>query len=125
MKKKSYKLWESVEYGYAAAYGFIPNLCSYIHEESAVVRPCILVVPGGGYFLVSPTEAEIVALKFYKKGYNAFVCTYTTNPLNAVPLKKQPMKDLSRAIRYIRKNSAEFHIDPNKIALCGFSELSQ
>lgn len=121
MKVFSCNLWEAGEYEYPMACGFIPTIHGYLHEENTAVRPCMLVVPGGGYFLVSPTEAEIVALRFYKEGYNAFVCTYTTNPLNAVPLKKQPMKDLSRAIRYIRKNASEFHIDPNKVIVCGFS----
>lgn len=118
MKENSYTLWEPSEYDYAEAYGFVPNLHSYVHDEDDTVRPCILVVPGGAYFMVSPTEAELVALKFYEMGYHAFVCTYTVNTLRSEPLKEQPMKDLSRAIRFIRKNSAEFHIHPNKIALC-------
>ncbi len=42
-----------------------------------------------------------MALEFYKKGYNTFVCTYTTNLFGIAPLLDQPMKDLSRAIRYI------------------------
>ncbi len=121
MKRNYYELWKPEEYNYPMSYGFTPNLYSYIHEEDYATRPCMLVVPGGGYCLVSPTEAEIVALNFYEKGYNAFVCTYTTNRLMMEPLKKQPMKDLSRAIRYIRKNASEFNIKPDKITLCGFS----
>jgi acetyl esterase/lipase len=121
MKKIYFELWNPEEYKYPMAFGFLPNVRGYLHEEDEMIRPCILIAPGGGYFLVSPSEAENVALTFYGKGYNAFVCTYTTNPLGAVPLKKQPMKDFSRAIRYIRKNSAEFHINPLQIAVCGFS----
>ena len=71
--------------------------------------------------MVSPTEGELVALEFYKKGYNAFVCTYTTNLFGMAPLQDQPMKDLSRAIRYIRANSEEFHILENHLTVCGFS----
>lgn len=121
MKKSNYNLWEPGEYHYSAAYGFVPNIYSYLHEEDTAIRPCMLIVPGGGYFLVSPTEAELVAIKFYHKGFNVFVCTYTTNTLMTEPLKTQPMQDLSRAIRFIRKNATEFHIDPQKITLCGFS----
>lgn len=76
MKVFSCNLWEGEKYGYPMACGFIPTIHGYLHEENASVRPCMLVVPGGGYFLVSPTEAEIVALKFYKEGYNAFVWVF-------------------------------------------------
>ena len=120
MNSEKIVLWEKEEYQYAAAYGFVPFLMSYIHEDETE-RPCMIVVPGGGYCVVSPSEGEIVAKEFYEKGYNAFVCTYTTNLMMNVPLKDQPMKDLSRAIRYVRKNAAKYHINPQKIVICGFS----
>lgn len=112
MNSKKIELWEKEEYRYQGSYGFIPFLVSYIHEEDTEIRPCMLIVPGGGYGMVSPTEAEIVAMKFYEKGWNAFVCTYSTNFLRDFPLKNQPMKDLSRVIRLIRKNAADlgYHI---------------
>lgn len=37
------------------------------------------------------------------------------------PLKLQPLKDLSRSVKFIRKNSNKFFINENKIILCGFS----
>jgi acetyl esterase/lipase len=33
----------------------------------------------------------------------------------------QPMQDLMRAIRYIRKHAEELHVEKDKIMLCGFS----
>lgn len=121
MKSNRYNLWNQEEYDYPMAFGFIPNLVSYIHDEDDAPRPCIIIVPGGGYCAVSPTEGELVALKFYEKGYNAFVCTYTTNLLKMAPLKLQPLRDLSRAIRFVRKEAEQFHISPEKIIICGFS----
>ena len=117
---KKINLWEQSEYNYAAACGFIPNMRLYLHEDDEV-RPCILIVPGGGYAVVSPSEGEIVAKKFYEMGYQTAVVTYTTNLLQMVPLKMQPMQDLMRAIRYMRKHAEELHIDKDKIMLCGFS----
>ena len=117
---KKINLWEQSEYNYAAACGFIPNMRLYFHEDDEV-RPCILIVPGGGYVAVSPTEGEIVAKKFYKMGYQAAVVTYTTNLLQMFPLRKQPMQDLMRAIRYMRKHAEELHVEKDKIMLCGFS----
>ena len=81
MRKEKLTLWKPEEYTYPMAMGFIPNIMTYIHDEDTQIRPVIIVVPGGGYCVVSPTEAEIVALDFYEKGYNAFVLTYTTNLL--------------------------------------------
>ncbi len=88
-----------------------PSLVSYIHEDEQK-RPCMIVVPGGGYRFVSQREGEIVARKFYDKGYNTFVLTYTTDLTLTEPLREQPMKDLARAI---------YQIDPEKVILCGFS----
>ncbi len=114
-------LWDKEEYQYAAGFGFIPFLMSYIHEDTQKDRTCVVVVPGGGYCVVSPSEGEIVAKKFYEMGCNVFVCTYTTNLLMNTPLKDQPMKDLSRAIRYIRQHAGEYRIHPQKMIVCGFS----
>ena len=52
-----------------------------------------------------------------------FVLAYTVNHFDELkaPLKKQPLNDISRALRIIRGNSVRYHIDPLKIAVCGFS----
>ncbi|WP_081674175.1 GNAT family N-acetyltransferase [Butyrivibrio sp. VCD2006] len=113
-------IWKDDEYSYPLAFGFKPNMVSYIHDDGQM-HPGMVVVPGGGYCVVSPTEAEIVAKKFYKLGYNAFVLTYTTDILFKEPLMDQPMKDLSRAIRLLRKDAERYNIMPDKIAICGFS----
>lgn len=120
MKQFRVNIWEQGEYTYPAAYGFLPNIRTYLHED-AQIRPAMLVVPGGGYCMVCPHEGEIIAKEFYERGMNAFVLTYTTDITMSVPLKRQPMEDLSRALRLIRKNSGEYGIDPERIAICGFS----
>ena len=138
-------IWKSDEYTYEAAYGFVPNLRFYIHDdakstcpdsascakstspdplsssEKNCARPFMLVVPGGGYCMCVPPEAEIVAKTFYEKGMNCAVLTYTTDITMSVPLQKQPLHDISRAVRYIRKNAARLGADPDKLVICGFS----
>lgn len=114
MRKERINIWEENEYDFDMAYGFKPNIVTYISENEKD-RPFILVVPGGGYCYVSPTEGEIVALDFYNKGYNVGVLTYTVNILMRNSLERQPMNDLSRAIRYIRKNICK------TVMICGFS----
>lgn len=117
---QKHTLWQPSEYSYPMSGGFIPSITSYIHPDNSP-RPAMLVTPGGGYCFVSPTEGGPVAEKFYDAGYNAFVLTYTVNPLSSCPLRLQPLQDISRAVRFIRKNAAGFHVDPHKLAICGFS----
>lgn len=117
---KTIRLWEKEEYQYPCAGEFLPNMRAYLHDDGEV-RPAMLVVPGGGYAMVSPTEGEIVAKKFFEEGFQAFVLTYTTNMFRIAPLEKQPLKDISRAVRYIRSNAEELRIHRDRIACCGFS----
>ena len=116
------RLWENGEYSYPLACGFVPNLVSYIHEDEKI-RPCMIIVPGGGYRFVSQREGEIVARTFYDKGYNTFVLTYTTDLTMTEPLKEQPMKDLARAIRKIRQGAERYQIDPEKVICVDFRQV--
>lgn len=113
-------IWNDGEYDYAASYGFTPNVFAYLHTDDEK-RDCMLVVPGGGYCMVVPHEAELAAMEFYDRGMNVFVLTYTTDITMSVPLKKQPLEDISRAVRFIRSRAAEYNIDGKKLVICGYS----
>lgn len=113
MKKEQISLWSASEYHYDLALGFIPSLHLYQHELKT--NKFMLIVPGGGYAFVSPSEAEIVALEYYNKGYDVAVLTYTTNLISSTPLLDQPINDLARSLRYIRS------IGYDKVVACGFS----
>ena len=114
-------LWKPEEYDYKAAYGFMPNIRAYLHEEDDQPRKCMLMVPGGGYCMLAPHEGELPAMEYYKMGLNVFVLTYTNDITMCVPLKKQPVNDISRAVRLIRKNADEYRIIPDNLLICGFS----
>ncbi|MBS5195994.1 MAG: hypothetical protein KHY93_02385 [Clostridiales bacterium] len=45
--KERYRIWETEEYEYKRAFGFIPEICCYIHKDNKK-RRAVLVVPGGG-----------------------------------------------------------------------------
>ncbi len=81
-------------------------------------RPAIVVCPGGGYLYCSPREAEPVALRYAAKGFHAFILRYSTQ-WDAADFS--PLQEVSWVIGYLREHAAEWHIDPNKIATCGFS----
>ena len=112
------QIYNEKEYTYPIKGGFIPTIHTYIHHEG--VHDAILIVPGGGYSVVTPAEAEVVALKFYNRNFNVFVLTYTINFTHTKPLNKQPIKDASRAVRVIRNNAKDFQIT-DKVYGVGFS----
>ena len=114
------EFWKDGEYTYPLAFDFRPNLRKYLIEDGNV-HPCMLILPGGGYAVVVPPEGELVAKRFNELGYNCFVMTYTTNQLCREPVMDQAMRDLARAVRFVRKNAAEYRIDLNKLYVCGFS----
>lgn len=120
MITKTINLWEHEEYEFPCAGNFVPNITAYLHTDDQA-HPAMLVVPGGGYAMVSPTEGEIVAKKFYHAGYQAFVLTYTTNMFRLKALEKQPLKDVSRAVCHIRKHADELRIKDGLVVCCGFS----
>ena len=121
MKQFRLDLWKDDEYTYAAAYGFKPNVRAFLHEEDDSVRRCMVMVPGGGYCMLAPHEGELPAMEYYKMGMNVFVLTYTNDITMSVPLKRQPMEDISRAVRLIRRKADEYHIAADKLLVCGFS----
>ncbi len=118
--RERYDLFSAEEYAYPGGFGFLPGLTPYLHGD-ATPRPAMLVIPGGAYCGVSPTEAEIVAKRFYDLGWQAFVLTYTTNPTLLFPLKGQPLREAARAVRLIRRRAEEFRVLDGKTAACGFS----
>lgn len=81
-------------------------------------RPAIVICPGGGYVYCSPREGEPVALGYAARGFHAFVLKYSTGRDAA---GFAPLQEVSWAIGLIRENAASWHIDPEKIATCGFS----
>ena len=120
MKQFRENIWQENEYTFRAAYGFVPNIHAYLHEDEEI-RDCLLVLPGGGYCMCVPHEGELVAKEFYERGMNVFVLTYSTDITFSIPLKKQPLNDISRAVRFIRKRAGEYNIEGKKLFICGFS----
>ena len=80
--------------------------------------PAIVICPGGGYAWVSPRESEPVAREYLSAGYHVFILKYSVNEDISGFL---PLCQLASVMVHIRKFSAEWSIDPEKIAVCGFS----
>ena len=116
------------------------RLTSYILDDSPEIgvktRGGVLVCPGGGYFNCSDREAEPIAMRFAAMGYHAFVLRYSVYTKNgeapfpqlgkSLPLQKEtahpaPVLDIGRAVLYIKSRAAEWNLNPDMLAICGFS----
>lgn len=85
-------------------------------EIKTRIRPAILVIPGGGYSIVSDRESEPVALKYIDSGFVSFVLSYSVQTLYPTPLVEAML-----AVMYIRDNAERYSIDKNKVCAIGFS----
>ncbi len=80
-------------------------------------RPCMVVCPGGGYWVCSQRESEPIALHFLPEGFNVFVLTYSTAP-HRFPTA---MREVAAVMELIYKNADEWNCDTEKVAIIGFS----
>lgn len=79
--------------------------------------PAVIVCPGGGYHFRAPHEADPFAEFFAAHGYVGIVCHYRVAP-HSFPA---PMADAARAVRLTRHLAPRFGIDPERVAMLGFS----
>lgn len=114
---------------------YVPRVSREIEPD--IRRPAIVICPGGGYEFCSEREAEPVALRFLTEGFNVFVVWYRVgekpqdahrdhaasawyqkSPAHTFPL---PQHDAASAIAYVRAHAQQYHTDPDRIAIMGFS----
>lgn len=82
-------------------------------------RPAVVVVPGGGYWMVSKREGEPIANYFLAKGFQTFILTYRCAP-DGVRYPEQ-LAELAAAVDYVRKHAEELNVVPEEIFVVGFS----
>ena len=95
---------------------FQPYMTPYLLPGDDV-RGVVIVFPGGGYAMRAGHEGEPIAKAFNSEGFHAVVVEYRVKPY----VYPAPQQDAYRAIRMVRANAAKWNIDPENIALCGFS----
>jgi acetyl esterase/lipase len=79
----------------------------------------VVVCPGGGYQnLASNHEGRQVANYLNSLGVAAFVLKYRLGPRYHHPIE---LGDAQRAIRTLRSHAVEWHLDPARIGIMGFS----
>ncbi|MBR4204431.1 MAG: alpha/beta hydrolase [Clostridia bacterium] len=103
---KTYTLWQDGG-----------TVIEYYPAENRLTDSTVVIFPGGAYAFRAPHEGEGYALYLNSIGMDAFVCEYRVAP-DYFPL---PLLDARRAVRWVRSRSAQFGLDPHKIAVMGSS----
>ncbi|MDD4316986.1 MAG: alpha/beta hydrolase [Victivallaceae bacterium] len=95
---------------------FKPYMETFLLEGNDV-RDVIIICPGGAYAGRAKHEAEPIAIKFNELGFHCIVLHYRVAPC----CWPAPQEDALRAIKIVRSNAQNWHINPDKIAILGFS----
>lgn len=97
---------------------FIPNMEVFTVDESVEPKGAVIICPGGAFaFRSVQNEGYDVANMLVAMGYQCFVVNYRIQPYTM----QESAIDLQRAIRYVRAHAADYRINPENIALVGFS----
>lgn len=88
------------------------------YARKSILRPAVIVCPGGGYALVSQNEGEPVALAYAREGFHTFVLKYSVTYANPFP---QALLELGKAYLYVLEHADEFGINKKQIYVAGFS----
>ena len=98
--------------------GFTTYIQNYTQDIYTKVRPCVVILPGGGYHDLSTyREGEAMALRFYAMGFHAAVLEYSVAPA----VYPTQILEIAETISVLRSHAAEWNIDPDKIIICGSS----
>jgi acetyl esterase/lipase len=100
-----------------------PQILVYLPPKDKANGTAVVICPGGGYTrLAIDHEGYDVAKWFNEMGIAGIVLKYRL-PSDQIMEDKTtgPLQDVQEAIRMVRRNAKEWHIQPNKIGVMGFS----
>ena len=97
----------------------IPTLTIYMPAATTGPMTAVIIAPGGGYRALSMNkEGRQPASYLNSLNIAAFVLKYRLGPKYHHPVE---LGDAQRAIRMLRSRAAEWHLDPSRIGVMGFS----
>ena len=104
----------------AAAPQSCAELITYVRERFGCLNEAggrwgVIVVPGGGYRILAPSESEPAAMAFLSRGCQVFILNYTLAPAR-YPTQ---LLELAGAVAYLKRNAEQYVI--SHIAVCGLS----
>ncbi|MEI7347711.1 pectin acetylesterase PaeX [Dickeya chrysanthemi] len=97
-----------------------PEITVYVPDNPN--GTALLITPGGSYQrVVLDKEGSDLAPYFTQQGYTLFVMTYRMPADGHQEGADAPLADAQRAIRTLRSHAAQWHINPQRIGIMGFS----
>jgi acetyl esterase/lipase len=82
----------------------------------------VIVAPGGGYvFLSAVHEGTQVCEWLNSIGVTGVLLKYRTPTRDETKPYEKPTADARQAIKVVREHAAEWHLDPKRVGLLGFS----
>jgi acetyl esterase/lipase len=100
-----------------------PSIEVYLPAKRNATGQAVVICPGGGYgILAYDWEGTEIAKWLNSRGIAGIVLKYRLpeDASNVIP-HLSPLMDAQRALRTVRHRAAEWHIDPTKIGIMGFS----
>ena len=101
-----------------------PSITVFLPPPEKATGAAVVVVPGGGHrLLVYKAEGEEPAEFLAGLGIAAFALKYrlAREEGSTYTIEGDARADVSRAIRTVRSRAAEWHVDPARIGVMGFS----
>ena len=127
MAKAQVKIWEGLD----ISHGRKVKLTSFLADDNPTGR-AVIVCPGGSYYwLDTKNEGDTVAMWLQSNGISAFVLEYRAAGIGAFAYRHRAIfrgrrhpdmiTDAQRALQWVRTHADEYHINPDKVGMLGFS----
>ncbi|WP_395752643.1 alpha/beta hydrolase [Prosthecobacter sp.] len=101
-----------------------PSITPFLPAADKASGTAVIICPGGGHSkLCLGHEGYALGEWFRDHGIAAFVLKYrlAREPGSTYTIQDHAMADARRAIRTVRSRAAEWHIQPDRIGILGFS----
>jgi acetyl esterase/lipase len=99
-----------------------PSIAFYPAPATSNTGATVIVFPGGGYnILALDLEGTEICEWLNSIGINAAVVEYRVPERKDLPRYQEPLQDAQRAVSYIRSHAEDWHLNPQKIGVLGFS----
>ena len=101
-----------------------PSLTVYLPPAEKATGAAMIIAPGGAHrFLNFDQEGAYVAEYLSSIGVAAFVLKYrlAREPESTYKVDVHALADAQRAIRLVRSKASEYHVNPARVGIMGFS----
>ena len=104
---------QKVDVVYGRKYGMALTMDVFTPKASANGAAIVSVMSGGWFSShdwINPGSID----ELLKRGYTVFAVVHGSQPRFTIP---EVVKDMNRAVRFIRFHAKDFHIDPDRIGI--------